>query len=1296
MKRNSDQRGVALVITLVMLSLVTFMAVVFLAVSRREKASVAVISDISNARLMVDAALARAQSEIAARMLASTNPFDYGDLLVSTNYSNPAGFNPSLSSSNALNVNFERRANGTPMRAGPAQNDRIDWVRNIANLQYDARVPVSMPTSLTGLQTNDFRFFIDFNRNGWFEQTGWVPLDDAGHITTSTRTGISNYFVGDPQWIGVLERPDRPHSDSNPFIGRYAFAILPTGRSLDINFMHNDAKRIRTDLSQPGFLRHQGVGSWEINLAGFLVGLNTNANAWGPLAFAYNYNTSPGFPSSGTAFEDATAILRHRYERNLASLAPANRLLSLPAGANAFTTNGIDFYSDGPLTTGWAPADNVNLPWSGSFSTNGYYDIQELFDPNRTSAGFVQRLMTRSTNSNPLAYDRYTYYRLLSQLGTESGVPQSNKVWFADFQQHYTNRMHLHYRNYAPNGQTNFESYRPLEFFMGAADRMLRASLDRVVLTNGARRDTNFMLGLTPVRQDFCCTNIQLYNVNAGRMGPPFYTTNNEYSAATHRLFQLAANIHDATTVRRLGTTNDYPSVFRPVFTRTATNLLITGFIEETNVLFLNNAWMTMEQAMRTFPANEAISSTNLYGVPLVIGTKRGYPNFNKMVIQTVAEVSRRLEIRKPNLGSLPNQTNQMYVISVTNRFGVEAWNSYLTNFNRRLEMRVANQSVFSLSNRLEGVSTVPTALTNRLWFFGSTNTFNSWPGWTNQSAVSAFIVPIETNIVALPLSAYSTRNGTLSPVTTNAFESSYRSPQWFIRMTNQLQYALIDRSVSPPRIIDFVNLDNLVTEVDLTRGLQGDASAGGGGIFSDKNQTGGQPGTAALSDNDMWNPTHPGGNLNSPSLGILNQLAVSKGQPYVGEGTWRSATGQIDDKTTSIKQFKEFLEGRLTNLVWQAPFTPSRRLYQRTTWEANDPLVHYTMEDLSDPQAMYSTNLLVHPIPFTFDYTKDALLRELNPRFRPWGGNPRKQTANDPTAYAITLKDSLVWRSDDWRFPTNHFANIGWLGRVHRGTPWQTMYLKSPLDPQTGKAVDVKGWQQWSGSFGTHPTNDWRLLDLFTVAPTDNASRGLLAVNQTNTAAWSAVLSGVTVYTNTTADGAIAPSRRPIFAETYIAPGSPQMRFIVEGVAQARSQQNTRVFPTIGDVLNAPELTTFSPFINNRSQRQLQNGVDDEAYERIPQQILGLLKTDEPRVTVYAFGQSLRPAPRSLVTVATIDPPIFNLCTNYQVTGEFAAKAVLRIEEMPPEVVAKPSSLAPVARKMRAVMESYTVLQSD
>ena len=34
--------------------------------------------------------------------------------------------------------------------------------------------------------------------------------------------------------------------------------------------------------------------------------------------------------------------------------------------------------------------------------------------------------------------------------------------------------------------------------------------------------------------------------------------------------------------------------------------------------------------------------------------------------------------------------------------------------------------------------------------------------------------------------------------------------------------------------------------------------------------------------------------------------------------------------------------------------------------------------------------------------------------------------------------------QSDNWNFPTNKYPTVGWLGRVHRGTPWQTVYFKA------------------------------------------------------------------------------------------------------------------------------------------------------------------------------------------------------------------------------------------------------------
>src|SRR6185503_20571602 len=92
---------------------------------------------------------------------------------------------------------------------------------------------------------------------------------------------------------------------------------------------------------------------------------------------------------------------------------------------------------------------------------------------------------------------------------------------------------------------------------------------------------------------------------------------------------------------------------------------------------------------------------------------------------------------------------------------------------------------------------------------------------------------------------------------------------------------------------------------------------------------------------------------------------------------------------------------------------------------------------------------------------------------------------------YDWPVKDPGVYSSDHWDFPTQKFPNLGWLGRVHRGTPWQTVYLKADDPGSSGTILLAKNdpnnrWaQQVGGSFmvQTYPTNDWRLLDLFTAA---------------------------------------------------------------------------------------------------------------------------------------------------------------------------------------------------------------------
>src|SRR6267378_5194430 len=110
------QRGVALVITLIMLAVITFMAVTFLAVSRREAGSVTTTRDQTIARFAADTAFERVKAELLAGILGTTNAYNF-DLLVSTNFVNWDGFdpNPPVPSDPRTNVNYGWRRNGAAL-----------------------------------------------------------------------------------------------------------------------------------------------------------------------------------------------------------------------------------------------------------------------------------------------------------------------------------------------------------------------------------------------------------------------------------------------------------------------------------------------------------------------------------------------------------------------------------------------------------------------------------------------------------------------------------------------------------------------------------------------------------------------------------------------------------------------------------------------------------------------------------------------------------------------------------------------------------------------------------------------------------------------------------------------------------------------------------------------------------------------------------------------------------------------------------------------------------------------------
>jgi hypothetical protein len=188
---------------------------------------------------------------------------------------------------------------------------------------------------------------------------------------------------------------------------------------------------------------------------------------------------------------------------------------------------------------------------------------------------------------------------------------------------------------------------------------------------------------------------------------------------------------------------------------------------------------------------------------------------------------------------------------------------------------------------------------------------------------------------------------------------------------------------------------------------------------------------------------------------------------------------------------------------------------------------------------------------------------------------------------------------SDSWDFPTNQPLGTSWLGRVHRGTPWQTIYLKSPF-------VDFSTWQHWLGwtnadeAQRAQPTNDWRLVS--ELAPLFNpvAPQDLISINQDNPSNWAVILDGLTVFTNGTSLAPIIVSSNSLQAVT-----------VANGILAIRSTQPGRVFWTLGDILATPELTWASPWLNTNSLPSPLTTLTDQALEALPSQLLPLLRPD-------------------------------------------------------------------------------------
>ncbi len=258
-----------------------------------------------------------------------------------------------------------------------------------------------------------------------------------------------------------------------------------------------------------------------------------------------------------------------------------------------FPLDNIDEYSDGPLqpfTTNIseilrAGRRSAEIPGPGAVNPNQFYTPSDFYDRTKTQVGyttpgFTDRLVNAGTNTfgnttNVVpTYDRYTFYRMMIQLGTDSSVDDSGKL---DLNYDNTDG-HGHI---VPNAQTNLVQWTAAAFFTNAADRMLR-----VYTTNWFQSGpSNYLATYYGINWPFYIDPGTGYGFTNAVLGtntvPAFGITNipvliggaKVYSPAVNRILQLAANIFDAST------NSFYPSVFRPSFFKDNNgNVFISGY----------------------------------------------------------------------------------------------------------------------------------------------------------------------------------------------------------------------------------------------------------------------------------------------------------------------------------------------------------------------------------------------------------------------------------------------------------------------------------------------------------------------------------------------------------------------------------------------------------------------------------------------------------------------------------------------------------------------------------------------
>ena len=517
---------------------------------------------------------------------------------------------------------------------------------------------------------------------------------------------------------------------------------------------------------------------------------------------------------------------------------------------------------------------------------------------------------------------------------------------------------------------------------------------------------------------------------------------------------------------------------------------------------------------------------------------------------------------------------------------------------------------------------------------------------------------------------------------------------------------------------------------------------------------------------------------------GDWNSLPVWKaGQNYGSIGNRQFPAVVIDPGANAVYSLRQGVADPASE---DAPSQNARwfRLAQdfrkvEASWQVNDPLVNSMADDfkmysnypprLNDqgsptqngpvwmPNDSGNSPFWSRPTVYTGHAWKLGVnLGRQNAATQPWGVGKMDSA----------LKDPGVVNHREWRFPDmarGGLKNSGWLGLVHRGTPWQTLYMKAkrpgilqvsgfdqvdgfltimahglkngdrvqlggkcpqtwavptninpvnvdnngdiiagdiagfvevldpnrirlqfsgdPLNWNAGQSVlsgynaapitagleiqDLQSWQDWAGSMETLPANDRRLIEVFG-EPGANNKWGRVDVNSDKRAVWAGILCGLSVPQWAHPSNQNGIQRIPGANEGASEPANWRVDFndgkwvsLVKAINEVRGEG---MFTRTTDILGVSELSDLSPY-----SVQGLTGVDELDLERLPHQMLSMLKTGGPSYyQLYVFVENIKPS-RTLKLAEDNESSGIDAqgnVLNYETTKQMATRQLVRFFE--------------------------------